>query len=84
MPIKVDPQTASHESSRKRKKSSGSAGRKFLFAHTCQSNEKKRRTEIEDRGLMGWKEAPVYGRNWPQRIKKKMKSENLAHKLQLA
>ena len=84
VPITVDPQTASHESSQRRKMSSGSTGRKLLFAHTCQSNERKRSTEIEGRGLMGWKGAPACGRNWPQRITKKMKSENLAHQLQLA
>lgn len=84
VPIKVDPQTASHESSRKRKMSSGSAGRKFLFAHTCQSNERKRCRKREGRGLMGWQEALVCGRNWPQRIKKKMKREKMAHKLPLA
>lgn len=49
-----------------------------LFAHTCQSNERKGNIEIESRGLMGWKEAPVWGRNCPKRIKKKRKIKNLA------
>lgn len=76
--IKVAHQTAACRSSRERKLSSEVLVESFCLP-THARGMRGKEIGIEEKGLMGWKEVPVWGRNWPQCIKKKIKSENLAH-----